>query len=291
MEIAGRRVLAFGTRGAQGSGLAEALEAASAVPVLVSSSPHQVETWRTEGREAIHADLMSPESVASLTTAADAAVLHLPFRLYGPPLAAVIESATRLAALGLRVSVNLGAPVPPPDVPDHQGSRARAEALLGAGVVVVTPTAYLENHLLPPARRMLLDGELVYPLPEAVQLAWITSRDVTRAAVAGLSGPAGRLYGLAGPEVLSFGELARALAAGSGRAIRFRQITPAAYADMLRPIIGDQGAAGVEQAYSSMPPVTSPMMAFDASDVWGELGIKPTYAREWAADHLRDDEA
>ena len=286
MDLQGVRVLAFGTAGAQGSGLVEALEARGAVPVRVSSRPSTVDGWRDQGDQALLADLSRPESVDP--SAAEAAVLHVTLSLCSPDgVGAVLATVRRLRAAGLPVAVNTGTPAPAEGAPDPFGGRATAEAFLGAGATVLTPTAYLENHAAPWALGPLAAGELVYPRPAHDPLAWITARDVTAAAVAALAGGVGdELVRLAGPQVLTFDELAAEIGEGLGREFAFRRVSADQYADLLRPVVGDQAAAGVAAAYGSMPEDPNPAMAFDASGSWARLAVEPTSARQWAREVL-----
>jgi uncharacterized protein YbjT (DUF2867 family) len=290
VELDGAHVLAFGTDGAQGSGLVEALAARGAQAVRASHRPERVEAWRAEGVPAVGADLTDPASVRGAVSAsgATAAALHVPLGASAPGAAeAVVASVRGLLEAGLPVAVNLGTPVGPPGAPDPFGARALASALTGAGAAVATPTGYLENHAAPWALRPLRRGELVYPRPADDELAWITAHDVTAALVAALAADAGgELLVLAGPQRLSFDALAAEIAAGTGREVVFRSITPAEYGDLLRPVLGDGPADGVTAAYSSMPPGPNPLMSPDAAPTWQRLGVSPTPARDWAARHL-----
>lgn len=282
MDLQGVRVLAFGTAGAQGSGLVEALTARGAVPLRVSSRPATVDGWRDQGYNALTADLSRAESIDP--SAAEAAALHLPLSLGSPEgVAAVVATVRRLRGAGLPVVVNTGTPAPAEGASDPFGGRGTAEAFVAAGATVLTPTAYLENHAAPWALGPLAAGELVYPRPAHDPLAWIAARDVTAAAVAALAGDVGaELVRLAGPQVLTFEQLAGEIGEGVNRETVFRRVSAQEYADLLRPVIGDQAATGVAAAYGSMPEEANPSMAFDASSSWSRLGVEPTSAREWA---------
>lgn len=282
MELHGTRVLAFGTAGSQGSGLVEALTSRGAHAIRVSSRADTVDRWRAQGDDAVLADLQEPGSVDP--TLAAAAVLHLPLTLSTPQgVALVVETVVRLRAAGLPVAVNIGSPLPPEGAPDMFGSRITAQTLLDAGATVLTPTAYLENHAAPWALGPMADGELLYPRPSDSPLSWITARDVTAAGVAALAHDVGPvLLRLAGPQVLTFDELAGELGAGIGRSVAFRRVSADEYGDLLRPFLGDQAAAGVSAAYGAMPEGPNPSMVLDAAETWERLGVTPTTARQWA---------
>lgn len=282
MELDGARVLAFGTAGAQGSGLVEAITARGATAIRATSRPERAQGW---GSNAVVADLSRPVTVATAASGADAVVLHIPLGLGSPEGgAAVLSSIEMLRDGGLPVAVNLGSPVPPPGAPDPFGVRPMADAVVATGAIALTPTAYLENHAAPWALGPIAGNELVYPRPADDVLAWITARDVTAAAVAALSVDLqGELLVLAGPRPLTFDELAGEIGAGIGRAVTFRRVTAAEYGELLAPILGDGAAAGVAAAYGAMPEGPNPLMTPDASITWEKLGLVPTAARDWAA--------
>ena len=282
MELDGARVLVFGTAGAQGSGLVPAVTARGAVPVRATTSAERARDW--DG--AVVADLTDPPSVLAAADGVDAVALHLPLGVPAPE--AVLASVRALRERGLPVTVNLGSPVPPTGAPDPFGVRPTADAVVAAGAVALTPTAYLENHAAPWALGPIARGELVYPRPAGDPLAWIAARDLGTAAVAALAADvSGELLALAGPTVLTFDELAVEIGAGIGRPVEFRRVTAVEYGDLLRPVLGDGAAQGVAAAYGAMPEDANPLMAPDAAAVWARLGATPTPAREWAAAVLR----
>lgn len=276
MELHGARVLAFGTGGAQGAGLTAALRGRGAAPVRVRTRP---------GTGDVVADLADPASVLAAAEGVDAVALHVPLDLGTPDGAAgVLASVRALRERGLPVAVNLGSPVPGPGAPDPFGARATAGALVATGAAVLTPTAYLENHSAPWALGPLSRGELVYPRPAQDVLAWIAAGDVAAAAVAALAADVrGELLALAGPQRLTFDDLAAAVGAGLGRAVAFRRVTPRAYGELLRPVLGDLAAEGVAAAYGAMPEQGNPAMVPDAAATWARLGVVPTSARDWAS--------
>lgn len=290
MSLEGQRVLVFGTDGAQGVGLVPALLRNGAVPVRATSRPQRAEQWRAAGEASVVADLADAGSVlaAAEQSGASAVAGHIPLAL-GPAAPDAVASYVALRSADLPVTVNIGAPVAAPGTPDPFGSRAVADALLAAGATVLTPTGYLENHAAPWALAALARGELIYPRPALDVLAWIAAGDLGRAAVAALDrGILGERLVLAGPEALTFEQLAATVGAVLDRPVRFVQVSPSEYATQLRPFVGEQAAAGVEAAYGAMPPTSNP--AFDppeAAATWQRLGLAPTSARQWATSVLR----
>lgn len=287
MNLSGHRVLVVGTSGAQGSGLVPAVLAHGAVPVRLTHADATAKAWREDGEEAVVADLTDTAAVLAAAREAGVAAVAgiLPLALGTPErFGAAVGTYAALAGSGLPVAVNTGTPLPPPGAPDVMGARATADALAAAGVAVVTPTGYLENHVAPWALAHLREGELIYPRPAEDLIAWTAAADMGAAAVAAIATDVrGEVLALSGPAALTFADLAAELGAGTGRELAFRRVTPAEYGDAVRPYLGDQGAAGVEAAYASMPEASNPGMApAEAAANWQRLGVRPTPVRQWA---------
>jgi uncharacterized protein YbjT (DUF2867 family) len=285
MELAGRRVLAFGTAGAQGSGVVPAASARGAQVVRATSRAERAAAWRAAGEHAVVADLTDVGSVVAAAADVDAVVLHLPLSVGSSAARTTVGRAVaELRRAGLPVAVNVGAPVPAEGTPGVFGTADVAARLRATGAVVLTPTIYLENHAAPWATGRIVAGELVYPRPASDRLAWIAAADLGAAALAALAAELeGELVALAGPQVLSFVELAEELSRGLGRPVAFRRVTPAEYGELLRPVLGADAAADVEAYYAAMPDTSPDEMRLDATDTWKRLGVTPTPAREWAA--------
>ncbi len=286
MDLDGRTVLAFGTAGAQSAALPAALRRAGATPRRATTDPDRAARWTADGEDAVVADLTDTDAVLAAADGAAAVAAHLPLRV-GPGMPAVAASLGAVRRAGLPVAVNTGTPVPPAGAPDPFGARPMAEGLLAAGITVLTPTGYLENHAAPWALDGLRRGRLVYPRPAGDRLAWIAARDMAAALVAALAHDVGgELLALAGPQVLTFDELAAEIARGTGREVVFSRVSPREYGDLVRPVLGDEAAAGVAGAYAAMPEEPNPLMAPDAAPAWARLGLTPTPAATWAAEEL-----
>lgn len=292
MDLTGQRILVIGSAGAQGSGLVPAVRARGGIPVRLTSSAERAQGLQAAGDETAVADLADADSVvAAVKESGAAAVAGIMPLGFGNPERGPLAVGSYLAVRGqdVPVAVNVGTPLPGAGEPDMMGTGAVAQALASAGAAVVAPTGYLENHMAPWALATLARGELVYPRPADDVIAWTAAVDLGTAAVAALAADlGGEVLRLAGPQALTFSDLATELGAGLGRDLTFRAITPAEYGDLLRPFLGDAAAAGVEQMYGAMPPEPAPPMnPTEAGANWQRLGEAPTSAREWAAQVLR----
>ncbi len=286
MDLDGRTVLAFGTAGAQSAAVPAALRRAGATPRRATTAPDRAARWTAAGEGAVVADLTDTAAVLAAAEGVAAVAAHLPLRV-GPGMPAVAASLAAVRRTGLPVAVNTGTPVPPPGAPDPFGARPLAEGLLAEGVAVLTPTAYLENLAAPWALDALRGGRLVYPRPAGDRLAWIAARDVAAALVAALAHDVtGELLALAGPQVLTFEELAAEIGRGLGRDVAFSRVSAEDYGEMVRPVLGDEAAAGVAGAYAAMPEEPNPLMTPDAAASWARLRLSPTPAAVWAREEL-----
>ncbi|MBO6561783.1 MAG: NAD(P)H-binding protein [Nisaea sp.] len=119
------------------------------------------------------------------------------------------------------------------------------QALIGSGAdwTIIRASWFLQNF----SETFLLDaikaGEVLLPVGP-VKEPFVDVEDIAAIAVAALTeeGHSGRLYEVTGPELLSFEEAVAAISAAAGRTIRFRQIAPESYAEMLR----DAGVSDAE---------------------------------------------
>jgi hypothetical protein len=149
------------------------------------------------------------------------------------------------------------------------------------GVTVLQPTLYLENLAAPWAvPRIVDDGVLAYPLPDDVAFPWVATDDVAVAVERATTQEAPGWFAL--PGIAATGrEIADAIGAVLGRAVRWQTIRPDEYGDMLRPHLGDHAADGVAAVYRNLAatpsvPAPDPALAREALD-W-----VPRDAAAWA---------
>jgi uncharacterized protein YbjT (DUF2867 family) len=262
-----------GATGSQGAPVAAALLAAghSVRPVTRSAG----------------ADLEDRASLEAAYAGADAVVLQLPL-VYDERALAMGDNAARAAeAAGVRhLVINAGGPLPrePIGVP-FLDSRLRAAAADVPLVTVLQPTTYLENLSNPwSAQRVAVDGVIAYPLPAEAPVTWVSVKDVAIAIERALDRSVAGRFALPG-EPRNGDELARSVGEGIGRRLRWQTISPEAFADALRPHLGDHAADGTAAVYrmlAEMPPAppADPTPARKALD-WAPRD-PTTWAREEA---------
>lgn len=215
--------------------------------------------------EPVQADLDDPASIRAAYAGADAVVAQLPL-VFDPRRAGAQATtiADAVADAGVaRVVLNAGGPVPPVPVgvPYLDARVGMREALSDGPAVTVTlgpGLTYAENLALPASARLVLDGVLAYPLPEAVPVPWLATADLAAHLADAVATREEGSFTVIGPQALTGDAAAAAVGAALGRALRWQTITPDVYADHLRPEIGDEAAEGIAGFYAAAAEAPAP---------------------------------
>ncbi|MDT0308676.1 NmrA family transcriptional regulator [Streptomyces sp. DSM 44917] len=176
-------------------------------------------------------DWTDPATWAPALTGAEAVYLAYHPDITAPEAAAVLGAFARRAAdLGTRRIVLLSG----------RGMTRAAEAeeaVRGAGVpecTVLRASWFSQNFSEEFLVEAVRAGEVALPSAPGVAEPFLDAEDIADAARAALAGEvAPGTYELTGPRPLTFEEAAAELSAATGREIRFRAVSPAAYAASL----------------------------------------------------------
>ena len=281
--------IVHGATGAQGSPILSALTSAGRTAIAAVRHPEAV----PDGIVARQVDLASVASLASAYKGADGVFVHLPM---GAPEAAAAQARAVVEAVAQarpgRVVISTSG-----QIVDQPGSPLQATAdspimtlidgVTGSGVptAVVAPRLYLENLLLPvvldPARQ---EGVLRYPLPASFPVSWSSHLDVADVVVSLLTDASpttgtvgvGHRPGLTGPD------LATAFSSHLGREVRFEDITPEAFGELITPLFGP-AAAPVVELYRALNAQDGNTIAEDSS-AQELLGLRPRPIEQWLKD-------
>ena len=281
--------IVHGATGAQGSPILSALTSAGRTAIAAVRHPEAV----PDGIVARQVDLASVASLASAYKGADGVFVHLPM---GAPEAAAAQARAVVEAVAQarpgRVVISTSG-----QIVDQPGSPLQATAdspimtlidgVTGSGVptAVVAPRLYLENLLLPvvldPARQ---EGVLRYPLPASFPVSWSSHLDVADVVVSLLTDASpttgtvgvGHRPGLTGPD------LATAFSSHLGREVRFEDITPEAFGELITPLFGP-AAAPVVELYRALNAQDGNTIAEDSS-AQELLGLRPRPIEQWLED-------
>ncbi len=195
---------------------------------------------------AIGADLTDRASLVAAYAGADAVVLHLPL-VYDERALAMAENAARAAeAAGVdHLVINAGCVLPPvPIGVPFLDARHIAAAADVPRVTVLQPRIYMDNLSTPwSASRIVGDGVVAYPLPLEAPVPWVAMADVAAAIDTAIASEVDGWFALPGIPTTGL-EIAYALDEATGRPVMWSAITPTAFADMLRPHLGDHAADG-----------------------------------------------
>lgn len=281
--------IVHGATGAQGSPILSALTSTGRTAIAAVRHPEAV----PDGIVARQVDLASVASLASAYKGADGIFVHLPM---GAPEAAAAQARAVVEAVAQarpgRVVISTSG-----QIVDQPGSPLQATAdspimtlidgVTGSGVptAVVAPRLYLENLLLPvvldPARQ---EGVLRYPLPASFPVSWSSHLDVADVVVSLLTDASpttgtvgvGHRPGLTGPD------LAAAFSSHLGREVRFEDITPEAFGELITPLFGP-AAAPVVELYRALNAQDGNTIAEDSS-AQELLGLRPRPIEQWLED-------
>lgn len=287
-------VLVYGSTGPQQRPVAERLLAAGfSVRVLVRQA-QAAEGLAALGAEVVVGDLSNPATLHDASRGVDAVSLFVPFMNPQPAfgrnaLAAAQEAGVR------RVVWNPTGAVPPART-GNPGMDVRLELkeLLDAGgfdFVVIEPTAYLENFLMPAlVEELKTRDSFAYPMPRASRMQWVSHDDVAQFIVKAFQTPSVTRTSIAvsGPESLTGDEIAERLGRGLGRSIRFRPMPPREFGDVLDRAIGPgtgDRVVGFYEALFEQPALFASNV--DLGAALQQLPIEPTTVEAWARARAR----
>lgn len=280
-----------GATGAQGAPLLARFAHSGQQVVGVVRHPSAVQA--AAGVSAVAVDMASVDSLAAAYQGADGVFIHLPLadesvRLqYAQHIAQAIERARPRRVVIFTSGAVVDAPGTPLQAPDD-GAVAmliRGVQATGVSLAVVAPRVFLENLLLPVVLDAVrADGVLRYPLRADYAVSWCSHQDVADAAahllldssITGVVG-VGQLPGVTGPD------LAAGFAQHLGRSVAFASVAPAAFGDVLVPLLGEAAAAGVVMFYQTLAQVPCDVLAPETS-AQQLLGLQPRSVPQWLAE-------
>jgi uncharacterized protein YbjT (DUF2867 family) len=283
-----QRILVYGATGAQGGPVARMLLEQHYRVRVLARDPQKAAPLARAGAEVVVADFDNLDSLVAANTDVDGVFLHLPISPAAPVYGANALAAAEQAHVPFMIFSTSGpAPEEPTSLPELEGKREMLRRVQAGAVptVILKPTVFMENLTAPwSTPRILHEGVLAYPHLEELPVSWITHDDVAAAAVAALGriDLAGRVFKLGGPEQLTGNALAEGFAAALDRPVQYVAVPPAAFADSLRPVLGDAAADGVAALYDWMTSVgRGNLVAEHIGDTAAELGYTPTPLAAW----------
>lgn len=160
----------------------------------------------------------------------------------------------------------------------------------GLDYVIIEPTIYMENMMGGFCAPFVTnEKKLAYPTPQAMQIGWIASRDVSAFVVEAIysSNLTSDTFRVSGLENLKGNDLADQFSKGVGEKIVYYAQPAAEVKGILAPFVREAAAAAVASSYqilkngSEYPSKYNPKM----NEVLKKLPVKMTSLEEWAREN------
>ncbi len=274
-----------GATGAQGAPILERLVRAGKHAVAAVRRPSDV-----TGRPAVEVDNASVDSLIAAYQGADGVFIHLPVTAEAGRLQYARNIAQAIGrARPQRVVISTsGWVVDEPQSPLQNPPESAIATLLrevaqtGVSLAVVAPRLFFENLLNPVVLGPVkAHGVLRYPLQADYPVSWSSHLDVAQVvehllldpAVTGVVG-VGQSPGVCGVD------LAQGFAHYLGRPVTFSSLSPDAFGEMIAPLFGAEGAAGVVAGYQAQARAAANAITAETS-AQRLLGLTPRTLQQW----------
>lgn len=277
-----------GATGAQGAPLLDRLREAGRTGVAAVRDPAAV-----TDAPAVAADYASVDSLAAAYGGAEGVFVHLPV---GPEKVRLRYARNVAEAIGIsrpkRVVIStsgwvIDAPGTPLQYPEESSvpTLVREVEKTGVSTAVVAPRLYLENLLLPvvlePVKR---EGILRYPLRADYAVSWSSHLDVADVAAELFANTSVTgIVGVGQHAAITGSELAESFSRHFDRGVTFESLQPKEFGELLTPLFGAEGAAGVAAGYEAQYRASDNAINGETS-AQSLLGITPRTVEEWLSE-------
>lgn len=285
-------ILVYGGTGPQqGPVVTRLLDSGFKVRALVRN-PASAKDLLSRGAEVVTGDLLKPETLRKASEGVDAVSLFVPFM--NPNLEFGVNALDAAKSAGVRRIVWNPTGAVPPAKTGNPGMDIRIELrqLLQTPAfdsVIIEPTAYLENFLMPAlVEELKQENTFAYPMPKQSMMQWVSHDDVAQFIVRAFETPSvsGTSIAVSGPELLNGDGIAERMSLGLGRTIRFRPMPPREFGEVLDramgPGTGDR-VVGFYEALFAQPELLSSNV--DLASALKVLPIQPTTVEQWSRAH------
>jgi uncharacterized protein YbjT (DUF2867 family) len=293
-----RKVIVLGASGDQGHPLLERLIADGFEPTAGLRRADALAATPFAALPAVHADIDDEETLFEAFKGQDALALNLPFefdRARAAGFGARIGRAARRAGLA-KIVFNTSCFVADHDLDlsAHDGRRdieAHMSAS-GAAFVSIRPMVFMDNIIRIWSKPAVVNnGVFAYPAKDSLKISWICLRDVAAyvSLALGRDDLVADRISVGGPEALTGSEVAERLSAAAGRPIRFKSLTPDAYASNMSLLVTGSADVAPHSIYEGMAKFyrwynaqhTSPLIV-DIPPLLARLPVTPTPLADWA---------
>lgn len=291
------KILVFGATGSQQFNVIGEARKKGAEVIAATSSEKSFEKLKQAGATAILANMNDANKMQEITKGIDAIAFMIPVSLPNPldglQYAKNVIDAAKANGVNKIVWNTSGWLAPHKiGIPGEDVKLDIRDYLKNSGLnyVIIEPTIYMENMMGPFCVPFVKnEKKLAYPTPEAMPIGWIASRDVSAFVVEAIYNTQLKAdtFQISGLENLSGNDLAEQFSKGTGENIVYYTQPSKEFGDILRPFVGEAGAAGVASYYESLqnateyPPKFNPNM----SEVLEKLPVKMTSLEQWAKEN------
>lgn len=288
------KVLVFGATGSQQFNvISEGIKKGAEI-IAVTSSEKSFEKLSQAGAAPVLANLADAQKMMEITKGIDAIAFLVPASLPNPfdgltYAKNVIDAAKANGVKKIVWNVS-GFFVPQKiGIPTEDIKLDIRDYLINSGLnyIIIQPSIYMENMMGPFCAPFVKnEKKLAYPTPEIMPIGWIASRDVSAFVVEAIYNETliAESFQISGLENLKGNGLAEQFSKGVGEEIVYYTQPAKEFGDILRPWIGEEGAAGVAAYYNGLqnstefPPKFNPNM----SKVLEILPVQMTSLAQWA---------
>lgn len=291
------RILVFGATGSQQFNVIGEAKKKGAEVFAATSSEKSFEKLTQAGATPVLANLNDAAKMLEITQGIDAIAFMIPVSLPNPfdglqysknvIDAAKANGVSKIVwnTSGWLESQKVGSPVDDVklDVRDYLKNS-------GVDYVIIEPTIYMENMMGAFCAPFITnEKKLAYPTPEAMPIGWIASRDVSAFVVEAIYNVdlKADAFKISGMENLKGNDLATQFSKGVDEEIVYYPQKPNEFGDILKPFVGEAGAASVAAYYESLQNATEYPPKFNSkmNEILEKLPVEMTSLAQWAHDN------
>ncbi|MEM0578219.1 SDR family oxidoreductase [Flavobacterium polysaccharolyticum] len=288
------KILVFGATGSQQFNvISEGIKKGAEV-IAATSSEKSFDKLKQAGATPVLANLSDADKMMEVTKGIDAIAFMIPVSLPNPLdglqyAKNVIDAAKENDVKKIVWNVS-GWLVPQKiGIPGEDVKLDIRDYLINSGLdyVIIQPSIYMENMMGPFCAPFIKnEKKLAYPTPEIMPIGWIASRDVSAFVVEAIYNENLKAdsFQISGLENLNGNDLAEQFSKGVDEKIVYYTQPAKEFGDILKPWVGEEGAAGVASYYEGLqnstafPPKFNPNM----KEVLEKLPVKMTSLAQWA---------
>lgn len=288
------RILVFGATGSQQFNIIGEAKKKDAEVIAATSSEKSFTKLAQAGATPVLANLNDADKMLEITKGIDAIAFMIPVSLPNPfdglQYAKNVIDAAKANGVnkivwntsGWLESQKIGSPVDDVKLDVYEYLKNS-----GMDYVIIQPTIYMENMMGPFCAPFITnEKKLAYPTPEAMPIGWIASRDVSAFVVEAIYNVALKsdAFKISGLDNLRGNDLAEQFSKGVDEKVVYYSQKPKEFGDILKPLVGEAGAASVEAYYESLQKASEYPSKFNSnmSEVLEKLPVKMTSLAQWA---------